>query len=349
MKTVLFATTALVATAGIAAAEISLSGFAEMGVIGGDAFDTMQFHTDIDVTFTMSGETDGGLSFGANIDLDELDTDRSISGRVVNNPDDPNGDASVDIEVGGSPAFDNETQGGELIFVSGDFGTLTMGDTDGALDWALSEAIIGASINDDNEHGGYNGNAGLDGTYDGQIARYDYSFDAFSVAVSGEIDDGDAGDPVLGLGVRYATQFGGTSMAFGAGVQTISGIRDLADDIAGDIFDDENNLADNATIWGVSADLGFQGGVQAIVNYTDLDGINGYDHHWGLAVGYTMDALTVAANYGKFDGDINEADGYALIANYDLGGGAELQAGYGNSDNNGTDSDQFSFGIAMSF
>ena len=36
MKNVLFATTALIATAGIASAEVSLSGSAEMGIIGGD-------------------------------------------------------------------------------------------------------------------------------------------------------------------------------------------------------------------------------------------------------------------------------------------------------------------------
>ena len=80
MKKVLFATTALVATAGVASAEVALTGFAEMGITGGDnAFgDTYSsgatnppvddvntnLHTDIGVTFTLSGETDGGLAFG---------------------------------------------------------------------------------------------------------------------------------------------------------------------------------------------------------------------------------------------------------------------------------------------
>ncbi len=341
MKTVLFATTALIATAGIAAAEVTLSGSAEMGVVGGDDIDA-QFHTDIDVTFTMSGETDGGLTFGANIDLDELDGD-------------PSG------------AFGNTTQGGESIFVSGAFGTLTMGDTDGALDWAMQEAIIGSAINDDNEHVGYlgrivvptagggtetvdvvDGNIGLDGTYDGQIARYEYAFNDFAVAVSGEIDDGGDGDPVLGLGVRYATEFSGVGMSFGLGVQRVGALDEILDDVV-DAIDPDKEVA-NLTVWGLSADMEFAGGFRTILNYSDYDDLG---THYGVALGYTMDAFTVAANYGKFNTDFaggEDTDGWALIADYDLGGGAELQAGYGNNDvGNGDSTDTYSFGVSMSF
>ncbi|MEO1580050.1 MAG: porin, partial [Pseudomonadota bacterium] len=77
MKKVLLASTALVVSAGIAAADVSLSGSAELGIFDDDT--ETQFHTDIDVTFTMSGETDGGLTFGASIDLDESDGDPSAA------------------------------------------------------------------------------------------------------------------------------------------------------------------------------------------------------------------------------------------------------------------------------
>ncbi|KKL69695.1 hypothetical protein LCGC14_2112360, partial [marine sediment metagenome] len=76
MKKVLFATTALVASTSFAMADVDLSGVAEMGIFGGDGIED-QFHTDIDVTFSMSGSTDNGLTFGASIDLDESDTDRT--------------------------------------------------------------------------------------------------------------------------------------------------------------------------------------------------------------------------------------------------------------------------------
>src|SRR6056297_3279247 len=123
----IFATTALVATAGVASADIALSGAAQMGIQGGSGFtgadanqNTTQFVQDIDITFTMSGTADNGLTFGAAIDLDEN---------------------------------------------AGGVGTLTMGDTDGAFDWALQEVDYNgaASINDDHTvHAGFSGNAGLD-------------------------------------------------------------------------------------------------------------------------------------------------------------------------------------------
>ena len=62
MKHILMATTALVTTAGIASADITLSGWAEMGMVGGNGGET-EFHQDIDVTFKMSGETDGAPGF----------------------------------------------------------------------------------------------------------------------------------------------------------------------------------------------------------------------------------------------------------------------------------------------
>ena len=58
MKKVLLASTALALTAGMAAADVSLSGYAEIGVK--DNGDEVVFHHDFDVKFTLSGETDGG-------------------------------------------------------------------------------------------------------------------------------------------------------------------------------------------------------------------------------------------------------------------------------------------------
>ena len=72
MKKILIASTALVATAGIAAADIAITGYAEMGMADlGDAVG-VQMHSDMDVTFKLSGASDNGLTFGASIDLDEV-------------------------------------------------------------------------------------------------------------------------------------------------------------------------------------------------------------------------------------------------------------------------------------
>lgn len=323
MKHILLATTALVASAGIASAEIELSGSAEMGIIGGsgevggvDVDIETQFHTDIDVTFTMSGETDNGLTFGASIDLDEAD----------------------DTFVGGSLAFGNTTQGGETIFIAYGAAKLTMGDVDGALDAAMKEAIIGSAINDDHEHAGYNGNAGLDGGYDGQIAQFSYAASGFTGYLSVELDDTGTFDPIWGLGVAYSTELAGLTLGVGLGYQT----------------------AEDVNTWGLSVDTTFNNGIQAILNYSTVDfGVAGLEDqkHIGLALGYTMNALTIGVNYGKFDDvggiDGDTSKGFGLAVDYDLGGGAEVQFGYGKSDMDilGVESElsTWSLGVAMSF
>jgi hypothetical protein len=156
MKKVLFATTALVATAGVASADIALSGSAQMGIQGGNntANDTTQFVQDIDITFTMSGTADNGTTFGAAIDLDEnaagvnqMTLALPSSSRAIRHPD----------------AGRHRRRA-------------RLGD-------AGSRRQRAASINDDDTaHAGFNGNGGLDGHYDGQILRYDYSFGDFAFA-----------------------------------------------------------------------------------------------------------------------------------------------------------------------
>ncbi len=359
MKHILLATTALVATAGVASAEIALSGSAEMGIIGGENIET-QFHTDIDVTFTMTGESDNGLTFGASIDLDE----------------------SNDAD-----AFTNTTQGGETIFIAYGPAKLTMGDVDGAFDAAMQEAIIGSAINDDHEHIGYNGNGGLDGAYDGQIAQFAYSASGFTGYLSVELDDTgwvdadmdeEYGSPIWGIGVKYTADFAGTALNIGLGYQ--SGDEDAAEQAyAGGLvptIDEDDSVSDIAglvgaqartDVWGLSLGTTFNNGLQAIVNYSqasyataaaDTDDVTGNDEtHMGIALGYSMNALTVGANYGKYDNflglDDLEASGWGLVANYDLGGGLSAQAGYGDSkielDGDSISNSTWSIGLAMSF
>jgi outer membrane protein OmpU len=291
MKKILLATTMLAGTVGFAAAEVTLSGSAEMGIVGGDNYGTTQFWQDVGVTFSMSGETDGGLTFGTSIDLDE-------------------GDGKFGADHSGTS-----------VYISGAFGKLTLGDTDGGFDWALSETGMGTSITDDHTtHSGYSGNGGLDGKYDGQILRYEYSAGDFAAAASVEMDDNNAGgidDPVIGLGMKYTM----SGIALGVGYQT-DGVDDFI---------------------GVSA-AGEAGAVKYVVSYTDLDS---FGTHMGIGLGYTSGALMVAANYGVYESIFGvEKDGYGLVANYDLGGGAVVMAGYG-SDVGGAA--QWSLGLGMSF
>ena len=296
MKNILFATTALVATAGIASADLAISGYAEIGLSDNNtaAGQGWQFHQDVEVTFTMSGETDTGLSFGTSVQLDEGGT----TGAGTDTADDD----------------------GYAVFVSGGFGTVTMGDTDGAFDWAMIETnVTGGSIADDEtSHSGFTGNAGLDGTEDGQVLRWNYSMGAIGIAASMEQDGNNAAntnDDATGFGLTYALDAGGTTISFGVGMQDATATSDITGFSVKAAMDNGLTLAANMSDQTTSAT-------------TSVDRV-------GFGLGYTMDALSVGINWGeattKTTGAADAvADGMGLAVNYDLGSGAVAQFGYGN-------------------
>lgn len=88
MKKVLLATSAIIATAGMASAEISLSGGARLGLVYSDATgtaDSIRYEKRFTINVDGSGETDGGLSFGGRIRLrsDEGDAAGGLSSANV--------------------------------------------------------------------------------------------------------------------------------------------------------------------------------------------------------------------------------------------------------------------------
>lgn len=356
MKKILLASTALVASAGIASAEVSISGMAEMGIFNSgsgsinvntststvssvvvtnssitttETDGDTQFFTDIDVTFKMSGETDGGISFGATVDLDE------------------------------NAAFAPASQGGETIFVSYGGATLTMGDTDGAFDAAMPEVLMaGGSINDDEENAGYNGNSGFDGKGDGQVARFDYAFDAFTFSLSAEqMDNGASDDNIIGVGVKYSGDFNGVAITAGLGYQTGENMAFAPTATVNGVA--VSNVSD-AEIVGVGVTAGFANGFSAGINYSSTDyDLAGLENttHMGLGLGYEANALAVGFNYGKYENfagiEDHDLSGFGLAVAYDLGGGLTAKAGYGSSKAELGDAeveyDSFSLGLGMSF
>ena len=295
MKRTLLTSTAFVAMSGAAYAQgVTLSGSAEMGIADGGSGDAM-FHQDVDVTFKMEAMTDAGLTFGTAVDLDE--------------------DAGA---VGGDDA-------GVAAYVKGPFGNITLGDTDGAFDWAMSEVGGAGAIADNHTgHAGFNGNSGLDGSSDGQILRYDNSFGGLGVALSFEQEDGSTDGDVIGAGVTGG--FG--DVGLGVGFQT----------------------HDNANISGASVTASF-GDISGALNFSRLShDMDGDTTHLGVGATYSTGGTTVNVNFGQSDADGMESTGFGVAAQYDLGGGAKVQFGYGNSQNaDDTDEDTWSLGLAMGF
>ncbi|AHM03261.1 Porin [Roseibacterium elongatum DSM 19469] len=282
-----------------------------MGIVGGDRYgDETEFWTSVDVFFTMSGETDGGLQFGAKVDLDEADN--------------INGDGSDGVEV----------------FLTGDFGGIYMGDTDGAYDRVLTENYGNPGSIDDSEtlHAGYNNGAGLDGDYGGEIMRYEYSISGFRVAGSLELENGDD-DYIWALGASYTFDFSGGSADVALAYQEDTGT--------------------NAELIGFTAGVTLDGGFTGGIMYQEGDSNNGGvdETFMGISAGYTFDAISIGVNYGIYeeDGSGDENDGFGIAATYDLGGGAEIRAAYANGDvggagaGTGNDGDAWSLGVRMSF
>lgn len=344
MKKVLLATTAIVGFAGAASAEIKLDGYAEIGVDGGNRGYETQFHNDWQVNFNFSSTTDGGLEFGGKVQIEESNT-----------PAQTNGPLRTDDEQ---------------FWVSGSFGKVTLGEIAGALDWAVPDVISnGTSISDDHStHAGAYWNTGMDGRYDNQIARYEYSFGDFAAAFSLEMDDTGVRDTIYAIGGKWSGSMSGFDVQAGIGYQS-----------NGD--DDTWSLAANATMAnGVTVGLGYADFSHSttsataqnfqLINYvSDANGNNNVDvDSWaGLGVSYRTGALNVGVNYGIYsaaDAGVDDPKGWGLVANYDLGGGAVAMFGYGSSSGNsvsggtaateygsgnGHGTDTWSIGLGMSF
>ena len=165
MKKVLFATTAVVMTAGVAAAEVSVGGDGRMGVIITDGGD-LSFTSRIRISFSASGETDAGLSFGGSI--------------------------RADNSGGGASG----TAGS--VFVEGTFGKISMGDVSGAPEAAVGD-LSGVGLTG---LGDFNELLYLSNS-DRPAARWDYTTGDLGIHVSAD-NPGAAGDPALGVAITYA-------------------------------------------------------------------------------------------------------------------------------------------------
>lgn len=178
MKKVLLATSALVLTAGVAAAEVSVSAKTRMGVVydGDDAF----YSSRVRVIFKGEGETDGGLTFGF-----EVRNDQSGVG--------------------------NEANGDSTVWLKGAFGKLVMGDTGNAADILVGQ-VSGVGYTG---LGDYNETAWLGKDVTGAYYEYAAGNLTFGLGLGQTIDTdaNAANDDFRSVAVKYAA--GDYSVALG--------------------------------------------------------------------------------------------------------------------------------------
>ena len=288
MKKILLATTVLAATTGFAAAEVTLSGDARMGIISNfdilldDPLTTtvdeslitesdLAFTSRARVKFTLSGSTDGGLEFGASFRADNA--------------------AAASSGTAGS------------AFISGAFGKLSMGDVDGAANAAVGHVSgVGLTgLGDLNESTFIANGSGVTDP----SALYEYSTGDLTIYASAT-NPGPAAPATLdaySIAAKYA--LGDYTVALG--------------------YETVNNVTnDDQIIAGVSATFG-AATVKAKYGQANVGLLNG--NQYAISVDYKMDALTVTAFYNN-KVDIGGQEAYGLGASYDLGGGASLVGGY---------------------
>jgi len=318
MKKILLASTVLAMTASVAAAEVTVSGEARMGILNGFVFgpgvDETGFHQRIRVIFTMSGETDGGLAFGATIRADQAQ-------------------ASNDYGTAGT------------VWMSGAFGKISMGDVDGAATMAVGhvDGVGLTGLGDANENvffsnGGFESNGALaPGLAAGTLitqdpsALYEYSAGNVSVYASvtqptfqfaaiGNVYDGDA----YGLGVAYTMGDYKVSLGYERlDVQNVVNPNDF-------MKIDHLIIGGDATFGQITVKARYG---KADVDYFGTPSDDKFTQG-ALSATYKMDAISVTA-FGSQKRLKNAAtganelrtDAIGLGGAYDLGGGASVKGG----------------------
>ncbi|MCH8467523.1 MAG: porin, partial [Roseinatronobacter sp.] len=248
---------------GVAAADVTLSGDARMGIIHDNTktANKTSFTSRARVTFTLTGETDSGLAFGGSFRADN---------------------------AGGAAAG---TAGS--VFISGDFGRLTLGDTNGAAE-ARNGDLHGVGLTglgDLNEFT-YLSNAAAGRP----TARYDYTIDGFSFSIS-HTNPGVA-SKVMSAGIGYAMD--GFTVGLGAerqnataGVAAVPAVAGVATCGAGNI-----NLVASAIAGGLVCTSGSPTVVASVPGVAAVAPI-GTLTHYVVSAGYSMDGISVKAMYGR--------------------------------------------------
>jgi outer membrane protein OmpU len=295
MKKILLATAALSAMTGYAAAEVTVTGSARMGLVydGNDTFLTSR----VRVSFAMMGTTDGGLEFGASVRADQ-NGGNGLNVVTIFTPG-PDGvfgtadDVPEDVDVSGNTG---DTNNDSTVYIKGAFGKLTFGDNDSAAN-ALVGHVSGVGLTglgDWNEL-----------RYLGQTdtsALYEYSSGALTFAAS--TSQLTAGDEAMSLAAKYSTD----TFSVALGWEDASNIRHIA--LGGSAtfgaatvkaVISDTNISGDPTQYAVSVDY-----VAGAGTYTAFVTDEGDTNNFGLGAAYDLGGgATLKAGVARDDAGSN--------------------------------------------
>ena len=300
MKKLLIASTALVATAGMASADITISGHAAAGIYSGlgnadavtvavaevaatpgnagtaavavsaETFSGDGVYSNAGVDFTMTGATDNGISFSASVNID--------AGTEID---------AGDFELDGA---DGGTAGLGSVSMTGSFGTVTFDD------------------------------GGIDNLYNGDYTAADVSYSTTVGAISLSVAHDTAG---VAQANSMSAAYSASGMAF-----TLAASEDTNGTSAS--LSVAYALNDSVSVTGKTDQVADAESVQTITAKTTLNGVSvalssANNSTWDVDLGYT--AGDYALTYG-----VDETDGWTATATSALGGGATFAAGVDSND-----------------
>jgi outer membrane protein OmpU len=331
MKNILLASTALVAFAGAAAAEVAISGSGRMGIVYDKSIVNDNLVRDVNGTgFTRS--SDAGFSFSSRVRIAFTLTQETDAG----------------VTFGGSVRADNASAGnngkGGSVFMTGAFGKISMGDVDGAAESAVGNVSgVGyTGLNDLNEafylqqgNSDLNSNAKIS-EFALPAALYQYTTGGFT----GYVSLGNPGGIALGTTTYFDTvEILGTTVKT---TKTKKKVTDIVIDQAygiGAKYSVDNYSVgfgyESIDLSGVVTDAGKDGVFGAVKRTAGPDGLDNtaddtfaaasddtvseYDNtidNWMLGGSATFGGFTLKAQYGQGSGDTLDLTQYALSGDY---------------------------------
>ncbi len=335
MKKILFATTALIATAGMAAADVRLSGYGRFGLDYNDAntrtglngagnaangVSETNITSRLRIQFDMSTETDSGVAIGARLRMQTESRDNTVNGNGANG---------------------TTTANGARFFASYGGFTVQVGNITGAID-----GLAGLYLPTSSADTGIDG-MGFHSIVANTVGGNGFAWDAYTsanVGANGVELIYSSGD--FGAHFSYSTQNGPAAVDRFA----VSGKYSFGDWTVGLGIQDSDTVGEDKVILTVAGDIGQFGVGLAYAQNSDAGG-----------VGVDIDKLRI---YGKMDVGasgivlawITDEDGaagattngtsFGLNYQHDLGGGVTFDAGFVDSVN---DQQQLQAGVYFRF
>ena len=275
MKKVLLTTTALVMTAGVAAADISMSGSAKLKYGNWDGGGDQAWSSTTDLGVSMSGEA-SGISYTASISIDETDsaTAADIGGAITMSGSGLSltYDADGEMDAGGTSDDSGDLQ------VAYSNGTVSASYTEDS-SAGNNEIVIGYSTGDLSV--GYSKSS--QSTLSGLSASF--SAGALAITVSGA-DDGSTWDASAAYTIGASTVTAATDEASATSVKVATSLNDIT--LTAKAQEGDNELTVGYTMGDITLSYAYNEGA-------DLTGADsdGDDAQTILSVSYALGGVTI--------------------------------------------------------